>query len=96
MKAMRLEIMSALDQRLAALQGTNSMAMGQAHMPAQAAATQMRMPPQMAAAWPGQGMQGQPYTVWPQGPVVDARHLTQGAAVSTGQPMVLMQMPLAH
>lgn len=94
MQAMREEIMSALDQRLAALQNVHLMAGEKAQLPPQPATQMMNAPQQLGMAWPGYVIPGQNFPTWPQGQVVGAQQLAQGTAISTSQPTVLMQMPL--
>ena len=97
MQAMRMEIMSALDQRLAALQSIHPMAMGEVQgSPQPMVPTQiMRTPQQVVTAWPGYSVSGQGY-LWPPGQAVDIRHLTQGAAASTSQPQGLVPTPTSY
>ena len=91
MQAMGMEIMSALDQRLAVLQSIHPMAMGQVQgSPQPMVPTQiMRTPQQVVTAWPGYSVSGQGY-LWQPGQAIDVRHLTQGAAASTSQPQGLV------
>ena len=94
---MRVEIMSALDQRLAALPKIHPMALGQVRgtpqvmVPTQTMGTPQQ---QVVTAWPGYGIPGQGY-MWHPGQALNIHQHTQGAAASTSQPQGLVPTPLS-